>query len=112
MLRSLTILLGFQLAGEALAALIGWPVPGPVLGMLLLLAALAIRGRVAEGFSRDSQSLLHYLPLVLIPPSVGVMAHGEALRAAGAAMAAVIVVTTLASLALAAGLMRLLTGKA
>ena len=33
MLESLTILLVCQLAGEVLARLAGWPIPGPVVGM-------------------------------------------------------------------------------
>ncbi len=111
MLRSLTILLAFQLAGEALVALLHWPLPGPVLGMILLLAALLLRGRVSAGLGEDAQQLLRYLPLVLIPPSVGIMDHWHTLAADGWAVAATIVLSTLISLVLAAGLMRLLTGK-
>lgn len=110
MLRSLTILLGFQLAGEALVALLHWPLPGPVLGMILLLLALILRGRVSAGLGEDAQHLLRYLPLILIPPSVGIMDHWSTLGAAGWAVATTIVLTTLLSLLLAAGLMRLLVG--
>ncbi len=112
MLRSLTILLAFQLAGEALAALLDWPLPGPVLGMALLFAALLIRGRVSAGLGEDAQQLLRYLPLVLIPPSVGIMDHWHTLAADGWAVATTIVITTLLSLVLAAALMRLLARKA
>ena len=39
------ILLALELAGDLLSAWLGLPVPGPVLGLALLLAVLAARGR-------------------------------------------------------------------
>ena len=41
MLRTLGLLLGCQLAGEFIARGLGLPIPGPVLGLVILLAALA-----------------------------------------------------------------------
>lgn len=111
MLRSLTILLVFQLAGECLSALLNWPVPGPVLGMLLLLSVLILRGRLSAGLADDAQHLLRYLPLILIPPSVGIMDHGPTLREEGLAVGLTIVLTTIFSLLLAAGLMRIMLGR-
>ena len=43
MLRGLALLLVFQLAGEVLTHLLALPVPGPVVGMVLLLLALELR---------------------------------------------------------------------
>lgn len=111
MLRSLSILLACQLAGEGLAALFGWPIPGPVLGMLLLLAGLMLRGAVPDDFAADSHGLLKYLPLVLIPPSVAVMDHGHSLRDNALAIGAVIVLSTMLSLLVAGLLFSRLTGK-
>lgn len=39
-LRGLAILLLLQAAGEGLAHLLGLPIPGPVVGLVLLLVAL------------------------------------------------------------------------
>jgi holin-like protein len=41
LIQALTALLGFQLAGELIVCLTGIPVPGPVLGMVLLAAFFA-----------------------------------------------------------------------
>ncbi len=111
MLRSLTVLLAFQLAGEMLQALLQLPVPGPVLGMLLLLLVLGLRGRVSPGLGEDAQQLLRYLPLVLIPPSVGIMNHWDLLRANALAVSLVIIVTTALSLVLAAATLARLSGR-
>ncbi len=108
MLRSLTLLLAFQLAGECLSAGLHWPLPGPVLGMLLLLVALCLRGSLSAGLEEDAQKLLRYLPLILIPPSVGIMDYWPVLRDNAWAVGLTITLTTLLSLVLAAGLMRLL----
>ncbi|MEN8719037.1 MAG: CidA/LrgA family protein, partial [Oceanococcaceae bacterium] len=45
-LHGLIALLAAQLAGELLCAVLGLPLPGAVVGMLLLLIVLAVRGRV------------------------------------------------------------------
>jgi putative effector of murein hydrolase LrgA (UPF0299 family) len=48
---------------------------------------------------------LRYLPLILIPPSVGIMDHWPALKQDGGAVALTIVLTTTLSLVLAAGVL-------
>jgi len=52
MLEALTLILTCQLIGEVMVLVSGLPVPGPVLGMLLLLAWLFLRGSVSEGVGR------------------------------------------------------------
>jgi holin-like protein len=55
-LVGVTLLLVFQCAGEALAHVSGLPVPGPVLGMVLLLVMLRARpaamSRVVDALTR------------------------------------------------------------
>lgn len=111
MLRSLTVLLAFQIAGEILQALLSLPVPGPVLGMILLLAVLMLRGRVSAGLSDDAHHLLRYLPLVLIPPSVGIMNYWDVLADNALAVTLVITLTTALSLFIAAVLLSRLSAR-
>lgn len=58
MIGALAALLLCQLAGEALARAFGLPVPGPVIGMGLLLAALLARGGPPETLGRTSDALV------------------------------------------------------
>lgn len=82
MLRGLTVLLTCQLAGEALVRGSGLPVPGPVIGMVVLLAWLTWRRPAPEsGVVRAGDALLRHLQLFFVPAGVGVIAHLALLRA-------------------------------
>ena len=75
MIAALTQLLVFQLLGEVVARWLSLPVPGPVLGMLLLFLALAMRGGPGHELQATSQNLLQHLSLLFVPAGVGVMVH-------------------------------------
>ena len=97
-LRGLAWLLVFQSMGELLARGLKLPFPGPVVGMLLLLFALrwsAVRGPV--GLCADF--LLSHLSLLFVPVGVGVMTHLSLVNQYGFRMMAVVVLSTLAGLA-------------
>lgn len=106
-LRGLALLLLLQAAGEALVQAAGWPLPGPVLGLLMLLAALripALRAPVAA----IAQLLLGHLSLLFVPVGVGVITHLELLDRHGLRLLAVIGVSTVLGLAVTAALLRAL----
>lgn len=75
MLEALATLLVFQTVGEALSYLLHLPVPGPVIGMALLLALLAIRPTAVDRLRPTSLELLKHLSLLFVPAGVGVMLH-------------------------------------
>ena len=77
MLAAITLLLLFQLAGEAIALFFALPVPGPVIGMGLLFAALALRGGPSIELRGTAQNLLQHLSLLFVPAGVGVMLHAQ-----------------------------------
>ena len=75
MLAALTILLIFQLLGEVITQYFGLPVPGPVLGMVLLFVTLVIRGRAPAALKETAGTLLQHLSLLFVPAGAGVMVH-------------------------------------
>lgn len=77
MVPALLCLLGCQLLGEALVQLTRAPVPGPVLGMLLLALWLGLvaRGRIPAALGQTADVLLAHLSLLFVPAGVGVMLH-------------------------------------
>ncbi|KPW08095.1 LrgA family protein [Pseudomonas syringae pv. atrofaciens] len=79
LLRGLTWLVLFQLLGTALNHLFLSILPGPIIGLVLLMAYLMWRGEVSEPISMAASSLLRYLPLLLVPPAVGVMVYASAI---------------------------------
>ena len=75
MLSALTLILTCQLAGELITRFFGLPVPGPVAGMVILFALLALKGSVPEDVGVLADTLLKNLALLFVPAGVGVMAH-------------------------------------
>ncbi|WP_083542474.1 CidA/LrgA family protein [Kribbia dieselivorans] len=76
MIVGLLVLLLCQLAGELLSRALDLPVPGPVIGMLLLLLVLFVRGeRGLPQVERAAEGVLDELPLLFIPAGVGVIGY-------------------------------------
>ncbi|MBY0265077.1 MAG: CidA/LrgA family protein [Burkholderiales bacterium] len=75
MLGALTTLLVFQLLGEVIVQFGGWPIPGPVIGLLLLFFTLVLRGALAEPLRDTANGILQHLSLLFVPAGVGVMVH-------------------------------------
>lgn len=94
MIDALLGILLFQLIGEVLSRGLNLPVPGPVVGMLLLFAILRWRGGPPEALSNTAHGILANLPLLFVPAGVGVMVHLPVLAREGAPLLAAIVVST------------------
>ena len=75
MLEALATLLVFQVIGEVLSYMLGLPVPGPVMGMALLLGLLLLRPTTIDRLRPTSLELLKHLSLLFVPAGVGVMLH-------------------------------------
>lgn len=98
MIRHITILLSFQLAGEVLSRALQLPLPGPVLGMALLLVALLVIPRLAEAIRSTSQTLLSHLSLLFVPAGVGVVGHLDRLGTDGLPLLVAILISTILSI--------------
>lgn len=77
MINTFVILLLFQLAGEVIAHGFGLPIPGPVIGMLLLLIYLLLNRDALEKLAPTANGLLRHLSILFVPAGVGVMLHGQ-----------------------------------
>ncbi len=108
MLAGLTWLLVFQCLGEALVYVTGLPVPGPVVGMLLLFAGLRVRGAIPAALDTAATGLLQHLSLLFVPAGVGVMLHFGRVADEWPAIVTAIVVSTVLAIAATAVVMRAL----
>jgi holin-like protein len=96
----------FDVAGDLLQTVMGLPIPGPVIGMALLLVGLVVRGRLPAELERTSTTLLSYLPMLFVPAGVGVMAHFDLIRADWLAIAVAILLSSLLTIVVTATTMR------
>ena len=110
MLSALPQLLIFQLIGEVFARWLALPVPGPVIGMLLLFAALVLRGGADKELQTTSQTLLQHLSLLFVPAGTGVMLHLHRVADEWVALLASLLISTLATLIVTALVMKLCLG--
>ena len=106
-LQGMTWLLTLQLVGEALARLLRLPFPGPVVGMLLLVASLHFRV-LREPVHAAATYLLSHLSLLFVPVGVGVITHLDLLRDYGVRLMLVIALSTWAGRAVTTLLVRAL----
>ncbi|HEY0327611.1 MAG TPA: CidA/LrgA family protein [Rhodopseudomonas sp.] len=121
MIASLGLILLCQLAGEALVRGIGLTLPGPVVGLLLLLTLLLARDKLSllevgplrnDGIEKAAKVLLANMSLMFVPAGVGVVQKLDLIAEHGLAIAGVLVgsviitlVVTMATFLIAARLM-------
>ena len=107
MLSALTQLLVFQLAGEVVARGLNLPVPGPVLGMLFLFIALALRGGPGHELQATGSTLLQHLSLLFVPAGTGVVLYLRLIQEEWLAISVALCVSTLLAMLVSAAVMRL-----
>lgn len=111
MLGYLTFILTCQLLGELAVKAAELPIPGPVVGMLLLFAFLVIRGRVPDNLAKTADGLLSHLSLLFVPAGVGVILHFQLLGGEWVAFSTALVASTLATIVVTGLLMSWLDRK-
>ena len=102
MIHALVILLACQLAGEAATRGLGLPFPGPVVGMILMVAALSLIPRLADLMRPVTSGILGHMSLLFVPAGVGVVGHFAALGGQGLALMAALVASTVLAIAVGA----------
>ncbi|MBL8439228.1 MAG: CidA/LrgA family protein [Zoogloeaceae bacterium] len=109
MISALALFLSLQLAGEVIRLALHLPVPGPVIGMVLLLAVLIVRSGPSAELRATSNGLLQHLSLLFVPAGTGVMLHMGRLGDEGVAILAALVISTVIGLAVAGLILHRLT---
>lgn len=109
MLKGIITLLIFQFIAECIAKLFELLVPGPVIGMVLMLIFLMIRKSSFP--SLDSAVFLHlrYLPLLFIPAAMGIITQADIISKEFWAIFISLFIGTIVALAFSAKLMDYLT---
>ena len=119
MLKSLFAIFLFQLIGEMVQKYFALSMPGPVIGLVLLLLALLASDRIGNDLAAElkqklavtSETLLGHLPLLFVPIGVGVVMHISVLEHQLLAVLGVIFIGTVLTVGFSALLMEKLQGR-
>ncbi len=95
MVGAIALLFVCQLAGEIIHRLTGLPLPGAVIGMMLLVGWLALVRRERPTLEAVSGWLTAHLSIMFVPAAVGLIEEGEALKDYGLALVQAVTVSTL-----------------
>lgn len=104
-LNGVTILLIYQLVGEISVLLLRIPVPGPVLGMIMLFLTLLLRGNSTASMDSASTALLSQLSLLFVPAGVGMMVHFDRIINEWIPISFALVLSTVLTMAATAAIM-------
>ena len=73
--RGLAVIFGFYALGELISSSLSLPVPGSVLGMLLLLLALLTGVVKLEWVEGEAEFIVKNMSVLFIPPGVGILVY-------------------------------------
>ena len=116
MIASLSLILLCQLAGEVFVRGLALPMPGPVVGLLLLLVLLLARDRFKvlargplqqDGVENASRNLLAHLSLLFVPAGVGVVQKLDLIAEHGIAIIVILAVSVVVTLLVTVATFRL-----
>lgn len=102
MISGLVQLFLWQGLGELLSKFFLPGIPGPVLGLLLLLAFLCLRGQVDSDLAMVADSFRQHLGLLFVPASVGVLLFLPELQTHAMAVGTALLVSVVLTIAVTA----------
>lgn len=95
----LVLIYGFFLLGQGLREFFNLPLPGSIIGFLLLFAALIFKIFPIRWVESGAVSLLAFLPLYFIPATVGVIDYRHIFTGKGIWLIAILIASTLLTMA-------------
>jgi putative effector of murein hydrolase LrgA (UPF0299 family) len=102
MISGLVQLFLWQGLGELLSKFFLPSIPGPVLGLLLLLAFLCLRGQVDKDLAEVADGFRQHLGLLFVPASVGVLLFLPELQTHALAVSTALLVSVILTIAVTA----------
>ena len=93
--KQFTIIIFLSFLGEILHALIPFPIPASIYGIILLFFLLERKALRVDDVREVSDFLIFIMPLLFIPPAVGLIDVWDELRASLTAYATIIIAVTL-----------------
>jgi putative effector of murein hydrolase LrgA (UPF0299 family) len=108
MLSGLVEILVFQGIGELVSRFLVTLVPGPVMGLVLMIAWLQIRNGVPASVDLVASTLTGHLGLLFVPAAVGVVMFWPHLRSNAVAVVSALAASIVLTIAVSAIVLRIL----
>ena len=108
MIAGLVEILLFQGLGEIASRFVLPLIPGPVIGLVLLLAWFRLRRRVAPSVELVANALVQHLGLLFVPAAVGVVMFWPQLRSHAVAVVAALVGSVVLTVAVTAVVLKVM----
>jgi len=109
MIAGLVRILFFQGLGELVSHFLLTLIPGPVVGLVLLLGWFSVRKGIARDVDTVATALVQNLGLLFVPAAVGVVMFWPQLRAHAVAVAAALIVSVVLTIAVSALVLKVLS---
>lgn len=111
MIDGLIQILFFQGLGELVSKIMLPTLPGPVIGLVLLVFWLMLRGDVNASLANVADTFSRYLGLLFVPAAVGVVLYLPELKTNAFAIGTALVCSVVLTIASSALVLKLITSK-
>ncbi|KPU63787.1 CidA/LrgA family protein [Thermococcus argininiproducens] len=110
MYKGLAIIFGFLFIGEGITEVLHLPIPGNVIGMILLTFALLFKLVKIEDVEKEAELFIRNMSVMFIPPGVGIIAYWGLIKSQILPITTTLVISFLLTLILTAKLVEYLSG--
>ncbi|OAB39960.1 hypothetical protein PMSD_02585 [Paenibacillus macquariensis subsp. defensor] len=101
----------FYLAGDYIQQLLHLPIPGSIVGLLLLFVLLLCKVVPVRWIEHGSSTILSYLPLFFIPATSGIVNHLDIFSGRGLLLIVILIISTVLTIGVAAHSSQWLAGR-
>lgn len=99
LLLQIGFLYGFFILGQLLRELFSIPLPGSILGLILMFTALSLKLFPLRWVDSGATLLLAFLPLFFIPATVGIVDYFDVFTGKGVLLIVVLILSTILTMA-------------
>ncbi|NJE25966.1 CidA/LrgA family protein [Thermococcus sp. MV5] len=110
MYKGLAIIFGFLFIGEGITEVLHLPIPGNVIGMILLTFALLFKLVKIEDVEKEAELFIRNMSVMFIPPGVGIISYWALIKSQILPITTTLVISFLLTLILTAKLVEYLSG--
>ncbi|MBQ2690678.1 MAG: CidA/LrgA family protein [Clostridia bacterium] len=107
-LRQLCIIMLVSFAGEAVRAILPFPIPASIYGLVIMMVLLMTKLLPLSAVEETADFLVGIMPVMFIPAAVGLMGAWGELRPVLLPVAAILVITTVLVMAVTGRITQLL----